>query len=151
MVLDKRRNTLPASFASSSLGTPLILVCLTAEHFLLSCDCALNVTQFMILSTIPDAVAYREQTTVKASTTFIQARVQGQLFSLSSGTCLMNFSLRGQVDPKLFCCSVMFSLVWESKVGFSTRQFTKSHMWFFTWRQSRTFVTVMHFENILSE
>lgn len=48
-------------------------------------------------------------------------------------TCLINLSLRGQVEPKLFCCRVMFSLVWESKVGFSIRQLTKIHMWFFTW------------------
>lgn len=48
-------------------------------------------------------------------------------------TCLMNLSLRAHLDPKLFCCKVMFSLVWESKVGFSTRQLTNSHMWFFTW------------------
>lgn len=52
--------TVPASLASSSFGTPLIFVCLTAEHFLLSWDCALNFTQFMMLSTIPQEVAYGE-------------------------------------------------------------------------------------------
>lgn len=55
--LYRLRRTLPASLASSSFGTPLIFVCLTAEHFLLSWDWALNFTQFMILSTIPQDVA----------------------------------------------------------------------------------------------
>lgn len=139
------RTTLPASLASSSLGTPLIFVCLTAEHFLLSCVWALNFTQFMILSTIPEAVAYKWQKFVNVSAKFIQLRVQGHFFSF--GTCLINLSLRGQVDPKLFCCRVIFSLVWESKVGFSTRQFTNSHMWFFTWRRSRTLITGRNFDN----
>lgn len=49
----------------------------------------------------------------------------------------MNLSPRGQVEPKLFCCRVMFSLVWESKVGFSIRQLTNSQMWFFTWIKRR--------------
>lgn len=48
----------PASLASSSLGIPLILLCLTEEHFLLSCVWALNFTQFRMLSTIPQFVAY---------------------------------------------------------------------------------------------
>lgn len=50
-------------------------------------------------------------------------------------TCLMNLSLSRQVEPKFFCCRVIFSLVWESKVGFSIRQLTNSHMWFFTWKE----------------
>lgn len=122
---------LPASLASSSFGTPLIFVCLTAEHFLLSWDWALNLTQFIILSTIPQEMAWEEKK--------IRLRRTGELWLKFRGkpakfirTCFMNFSLRGQVEPKLFCCSVMFSLVWESKVGFSTRQLTNSHMWFFT-------------------
>lgn len=48
----------PASLASSSLGIPLILLCLTEEHFLFSCVWALNFTQFRMLSTIPQFVAY---------------------------------------------------------------------------------------------
>ena len=47
----------PASLASSSLGMPLILLCFTDEHFLLSCVWALNFTQLSILSTIPQLVA----------------------------------------------------------------------------------------------
>lgn len=140
--------TLPASLASSSLGTPLILVCLTAEHFLLSWDWALNFTQFMMLSTIPQDVAYGGQKIRGINEnwmiTLLRARMQRQWFFV--GTCLMNLSLRGQVDPKVFCCSVMFSLVWESKVGFSIRQFTNSHMWFFTCRGSGAY-SVMRFAN----
>lgn len=49
---------IPASLASSSLGIPLILLCLTEEHFLFSCVWALNFTQFRMLSTIPQFVAY---------------------------------------------------------------------------------------------
>lgn len=51
----------------------------------------------------------------------------------------MNLSLREQVEPKLFCCKVMFSLVWESKLGFSIRQFTNNHMWFFTCTHTQSF------------
>lgn len=53
---------LPASLASSSLGTPLILVCFTAEHFLFSWVWALNFTQFRILSTMPQPTACNGQT-----------------------------------------------------------------------------------------
>ena len=49
----------PASLASSSLGMPLILLYFTDEHFLFSCVWALNFTQFRILSTIPQLVAWR--------------------------------------------------------------------------------------------
>lgn len=67
-------------------------------------------------------------------------------------TCLTNFSLREQVEPKFFCCNVMFSLVWESKLGFSIRQFTNNHMWFFTCTQSPTstlhLTTKLHCHNL---
>lgn len=48
-------------------------------------------------------------------------------------TALMNLSDRGHLDPKLLVWSVMFSLVWESKDGFSISAFTNTQMWFFTW------------------
>lgn len=44
----------------------------------------------------------------------------------------MNLSDRGHLEPKLLVCSVMFSLVWESKDGFSISAFTNTQMWFFT-------------------
>ena len=47
-------------------------------------------------------------------------------------TALMNFSDRGHLEPKLLVWRVMFSLVWESKVGFSINAFTNTQMWFFT-------------------
>jgi len=34
-------------------------------------------------------------------------------------TWVMNFSLRGHLDPNDFACNVMFSFVWESNDGFS--------------------------------
>lgn len=52
-------------------------------------------------------------------------------------TPLINFSLSLQVEPKFFACRVMFSLVWESKVGFSIKAFTKIHMWFFTYSSTQ--------------
>ena len=48
-------------------------------------------------------------------------------------TALMNFSDRGHLEPKLLVCSVMFSLVCESNVGFSISAFTNTQIWFFTW------------------
>lgn len=53
--------SVPASLASSSLGTPLILECLTAEHFLLSWVWALNFTQFITLSTMPQPFACEQR------------------------------------------------------------------------------------------
>lgn len=47
-------------------------------------------------------------------------------------TALMNFSDRTHLEPKLLVCRVMFSLVWESKVGFSISALTKTQMWFLT-------------------
>lgn len=47
-------------------------------------------------------------------------------------TALMNFSDKRHLDPKLLVWRVMFSLVWESKVGFSISAFTNTQMWFFT-------------------
>lgn len=49
-------------------------------------------------------------------------------------TARMNLSERGHLEPKLLVCRVMFSLVWESKDGFSIRALTNTQMWFFTWR-----------------
>lgn len=50
-------------------------------------------------------------------------------------TARMNFSDRGHLDPKLLVCRVMFSLVCESKDGFSISALTNTQMWFFTWRR----------------
>lgn len=63
-----RGGNAPASLASSSLGMPLILLCLTEEHFLFSCVWALNFTQLRILSTIPQLVAWRWQRETRHST-----------------------------------------------------------------------------------
>lgn len=53
-------------------------------------------------------------------------------------TALKNFSDSWHLDPKLLGCRVMFSLVWESKVGFSIRQLIKTHIWFFTcWKHKK--------------
>ena len=60
-------------------------------------------------------------------------------------TCLMNFSLRTQVDPKDFTFSVMFSFVCESKVGFSMRQFTNTHRWPFMWNGFRSIPPLFFF------
>ncbi len=51
---------------------------------------------------------------------------------------LMNFSVRLHLLPKLFDCSVIFSFVWESNVGFSIIQFTKIHMWFLIWNYTKS-------------
>lgn len=48
-------------------------------------------------------------------------------------TALTNLSDRRHLDPKLLVWSVIFSLVWESKLGFSISAFTNTQMWFFTW------------------
>ena len=45
-------------------------------------------------------------------------------------SCVKNFGERVHFEPNLFCASVMFSLVWESKEGFTMRQLIKIHMWF---------------------
>lgn len=47
-------------------------------------------------------------------------------------TALKNFSDSWHLDPKLLGCNVMFSFVWESNDGFSIKQLTKTHIWFFT-------------------
>ena len=47
---------------------------------------------------------------------------------------MKNFGERLHLEPNLFCASVMFSLVWESKEGFTMRQLIKIHMWFRIYR-----------------
>ena len=42
-------------------------------------------------------------------------------------TEFMNFSVGLHVEPKLLAWRVMFSFVWESKVGLTIRQFTNIH------------------------
>lgn len=60
-------------------------------------------------------------------------------------TALTNLSDRRHLDPKLLVWSVIFSLVWESKLGFSISAFTNTQMWFFTWstneRKANRFLT----------
>ena len=48
----------------------------------------------------------------------------------NSLTPLINLSLILQVEPNFLTCNVMFSLVCESKVGFSISVLTKIHRWF---------------------
>ena len=54
-------------------------------------------------------------------------------FFLNFQTCFMNLSVNSHVDPNALALSVMFSLVWESNVGFSIKQLMKIHKWFLTW------------------
>ncbi|KNC30432.1 hypothetical protein FF38_07463 [Lucilia cuprina] len=75
----------PASLASSSLGIPLILVDFLPPVLAISFS-ALNLAQDKTDSTMPDL-----------------------------DTALMNFSVMAALEPKLFACRVMFSLVCESK------------------------------------
>jgi len=42
-------------------------------------------------------------------------------------------SVNVHLEPKLFGCRVIFSLVCESKVGLLMRQLIKSHKWFLIW------------------
>uniref|UniRef100_A0A6G5A4I2 Secreted protein n=1 Tax=Rhipicephalus microplus TaxID=6941 RepID=A0A6G5A4I2_RHIMP len=93
----------PASLASSNLGIPLSLECFLAEHFWPSCFWALKFTHDMTASTTPHL-----------------------------RTWLWNLSLSSHLEPNFLACRVMFSLVWESNVGFSMRQLTNTHRWSLT-------------------
>lgn len=161
--MKKNKNTVntPASLASSSLGMPLILLCFTDEHFLFSCVWALNFTQLSILSTIPQLVACRGQRDKRFSwwcPAILHRKpkeksARSWQWMRSVLTALTNLSDKRHLDPKLFVWSVIFSLVWESKEGFSIRAFTNTQIWFFTWstndRMFDHFSTQIHKETTL--
>lgn len=48
-------------------------------------------------------------------------------------SAVWNLSDGVHLEPKSLTPRVMVSLVCESKVGFTIRQFTNSHRWFFTY------------------
>mmetsp|Transcript_2800 Transcript_2800/g.7255 ORF Transcript_2800/g.7255 Transcript_2800/m.7255 type:complete len:236 (-) Transcript_2800:562-1269(-) len=96
----------PASFASSSFGMPSTRLPLPPVLAFLSI-CA------VILAWASEMTA--ETTSVFSTTSSMKAR------------------LIAQVLPKLEALSVICSLVWELKAGFSTRQLMKTQSWFFTW------------------
>lgn len=66
-------------------------------------------------------------------------------------TDFMNFSDSAHLDPKLFDCKVMFSLVWESNVGFSIKAFTKIHMWFFTCKETLVYYRTQNAKHSLKQ
>lgn len=148
IIINNHTVNTPASLASSSLGMPLILLCFTDEHFLFSCVWALNFTQLRILSTIPQLVACRGQGDKILSwlvSNYLLWRIENRVKRRWKQkrivlTALINFSDRRHLDPKLFVWSVIFSLVWESKVGFSISAFTNTQMWFFTWSTNKSTV-----------
>lgn len=85
----------------------------------------LNLAQFKTLSMIP----------VLAT---VKRIVRGWIEHLHAGKVfnwpfLMNSSDNSHLLPNADDLSVRFSLVWESKAGFSMRAFTKIHMWFLIW------------------
>lgn len=139
------KNNSPASLASSSLGMPLILLYLTDEHFLFSCVWALNFTQLSILSTMPQLVALDGTERNSCHGLWSTPNKNSIKEEGSVLTARTNLSDRTHLDPKLFICRVMFSLVWESNDGFSISEFTKTQMWFFTWGTSQR--KVKHFSH----
>mmetsp|Transcript_99948 Transcript_99948/g.279986 ORF Transcript_99948/g.279986 Transcript_99948/m.279986 type:complete len:250 (+) Transcript_99948:2135-2884(+) len=66
--------------------------------------------------------------------TFCFALAQSRIISTMPlfRTLRMVFSEISHEDPNLDCFVVKVSLVCESKAGFSIKQFTKTHKWFFT-------------------
>mmetsp|Transcript_53057 Transcript_53057/g.137013 ORF Transcript_53057/g.137013 Transcript_53057/m.137013 type:complete len:216 (-) Transcript_53057:631-1278(-) len=95
----------PASFASSSLGTPRTRC---------------------VFSFAPRS--WRDMSTFCFALT--QSRIRSTTPLLS--TCLIIFSESSHVLPNLLCFVVSVSFVCESNAGFSTRQLMKIHRWFLT-------------------
>mmetsp|Transcript_13089 Transcript_13089/g.34634 ORF Transcript_13089/g.34634 Transcript_13089/m.34634 type:complete len:219 (+) Transcript_13089:2074-2730(+) len=95
----------PASFASSSFGTPVSRVTFPVFTFRafprLTCDLA--IAAIRMRSTMPQ-----------------------------EATSARNFSDSSHLDPNLDCFVVSVSLVCPSKAGFSTRHLMKTQMWFRT-------------------
>mmetsp|Transcript_79803 Transcript_79803/g.258133 ORF Transcript_79803/g.258133 Transcript_79803/m.258133 type:complete len:227 (+) Transcript_79803:2201-2881(+) len=95
----------PASFASSSFGMPD-----TRIWFLLA------------------------PLSCRPMSTFCFALAQSKIISTTPlfSTAFIVFSESSHTEPNFDCLVVKVSLVCESKAGFSMRQFTKIHRWFFT-------------------
>ena len=90
----------PASLASSSFGIPVSLEVFFPCCALPSLLSALNLLHSSTDSMMPALL-----------------------------TSFLNFSVSSHLEPKFFATRVIVSFDWESKVGFSTRQPMKIHMW----------------------